>query len=151
MKSQHLPAELGMMAAIVFIGSGDITVSDGLRAFRYRVRRRRHRRRILPRHRAWPWPSWNKSLSTTIQPLPRLMPRSMLPLLANCKAGSIRTLRLATRERRSEAVQGEASRASLSVRTVVLGGKLGLNRNIFEQQKKQAETEAAGAAPSRHQ
>ncbi|MGB8063843.1 MAG: TolC family protein [Candidatus Sulfotelmatobacter sp.] len=142
MKSQHLPAELGMMAAIVFIVL--VTSPFGWA-------------QSLP----IPGASTPASAQDTATPpglaLAELEQIALNnnPTLAQANAeihaATARKLQSGLYPNPTVGYQGAQIRGGIQgggeqgffvSQDVVLGGKLGLNRNIFEQQKKQAETEA---------
>src|SRR6201993_5514621 len=143
MKSQHLPAALSRMAAIVFtvlvtspFGSAQSLPTPGAPA------------------PASPKDTTAPSSGLTLAELEQIA-LSNNPTLAQANA----EIRAASAHKQQSGLypnptvgyQGEQIRGGIQgggeqgffvSQDIVLGGKLGLNRNIFEQQKKQAEAEA---------
>ena len=143
MKSQHLPAALSMMAAIVFtvlvtspFGSAQSLPTPGAPA------------------PASPKDTTTPSSGLTLAELEQIALRNN-PTLAQAssevRAAAARKLQSGLYPNPTVGYQGEQIRGGIQgggeqgffvSQDVVLGGKLGLNRNIFEQQKKQADAEA---------
>jgi len=143
MKSQHLPAALSMMVAIVFtvlvtspFGSAQSLPIPGVSAA------------ASPQDTATPSPGL--SLAEL-----ELIALSNNPTLAQANAeihaATSRKLQSGLYPNPTVGYQGEQIRGGIQgggeqglfvSQDVVLGGKLGLNRNIFAQQRKQAEAEA---------
>ena len=143
MKSQHLPAALSRMAAIVFtvlvtspFGSAQSLPTPG---------------EPTP---ASPKNTITPSSGLTLAELEQIA-LSNNPTLAQAssevRAAAARKLQSGLYPNPAVGYQGEQIRGGIQgggeqgffvSQDIVLGGKLGLNRNIFEQQKKQAEAEA---------
>ncbi len=143
MKSQHLPAALSMIAAIVFT----ILVTSPFGSAQ-----------SLPRPGvstpASPGDAAAPPSGLTLAELERIA-LSNNPTLAQANAevhaATARKLQSGLYPNPTVGYQGEQIRGGIQgggeqgffvSQDIVLGGKLGLNRNIFEQQKKQAEAEA---------
>ena len=141
MKSQHLPAALGMMAAIVFtllvtspfgsaqsfpIGGGSTPAAQDAAAASSQLTLAEleqialHNNPTLAQANAEIQAAEARKRQSGLYPNP----------IAGYQGEQIRG-----------GVQGGGEQGFFVSQDIVLGGKLGLNRNIFEQQKKQAEAE----------
>ena len=143
MKSQHLPAALSMMAAIVFtvlvtspFGSAQTLPTPGMST--------------PASQQDAAAPSSDLTLAELEQVALNNNP-TLAQANAEIRAATARKLQSGLYPNPTVGYQGEQIRGGIQgggeqgffvSQDIVLGGKLGLNRSIFEQQKKQAEAEA---------
>jgi len=144
MKSQHLPAALSMMAAIVFT----VLVTSSFGSAQSLSKPSTSSMLASPQDTATP------SSGLTLAELEQIALSSNPTLAqsnAEIRAATARKLQSGLYPNPTVGYEGEQIRGGIQgggeqgffVRQdIILGGKLGLNRNIFEQQKKQAEAEA---------